>query len=207
MLLACMLSGCALFKQHPEPPPDVGEVNLWLNLYSAAYAEPLPRRVYVFPPLRVDQKKRPVEEYIPVEDELGRLSWSAPGNHSGDIRETVEEEFRSAGFQLVNFDQLLKSEEAHSVLVVTLYHSGGLIDEGSELAANQTADVLFVRLAAGTMPKSLKPRLRRDRINQEILVRMNPEDKTLGAIKAAMVQAVRHFGINREWVETVPIHK
>ena len=153
--------GCA---SAPNGPSPVAPSQLLLRLASntATESAKIPKRVYIFPPLRCDAEGRPEQSYTQGVREDGSIDWLPPDEKSREWLALLGSLFASRGYEIVPYSAVLQSAEAHSVLVVSAYYSRPYRIGGDDGAAYS----LFTRLAGDTYPLDLDSSLKRTVFNQ-----------------------------------------
>ncbi len=106
------------------PQPATAPTHLHYTAVSAVKRTAIPTTVYLFPPLLCDAKGKPKESLSPVEDPaLGITDWVAPSAKSKTLRRQLENQFRSRGNRVVTFQDVLTSDDPHSILIVSSFYS------------------------------------------------------------------------------------
>ena len=161
-LFAILLAvGCA---SAPKGPALVAPSELLIRLasHTATESAKIPKRVYIFPPLRCDAEGRPEQSYTQGISEDGSIDWLPPDEKSREWLELLGSHFKSRGYEVVPYSEVLQSVEAYSVLVVSAYYSRPYPIGGDGGGAYS----LFTRLAGDTYPLDLDPSLKRTAFNQ-----------------------------------------
>jgi len=198
LLLGLMgLTACGHLRTPKIPKQKPGQITLKIHA-SFKKEKGIIRRVYVFPPLEIDEKGVPTEELYHSFDDKGHLLWHAPAEESRLIQSQIEGQLEKRGFRLVPYQDVLDPQNEHAIFVFNPYYTSVLVgnDEGGKHVC-----VLFVKLVAVTIPGDLDLLKKKDRINQEILVRFHLSDDMDAVIKEAFRHAVKDIGENDQWVE------
>lgn len=163
----------------------------------------IPKRVYVFPALRLNAEGQEIDQlaYRTLEDNT--LGWYSPAPLGLELKLIVEKKMGSLGFVPVSFGDLTASTEDHSILVLNPYYA-----EASASRDNPSADVeeswtTFSRITATTFPKDLNPAGKRGLMNQELVSLFNGKEKGRDVIKYSHAYLLDHIGQNRQWSESI----
>lgn len=163
----------------------------------------IPRRVYVFPPLKVDHEGVPTEKHIPSVDGAGQTHWHTSSPDAAGMRVAIERQLRKQGFHTVTFRELTEERDGHSILVFFPYYSGVLADKDG----SKQKQTHFVRLSGATFSESLDASQKRELINQEVLITSPVSADTVSMLNVGFWHAVKRIGKNDEWVEGYTIKK
>ncbi|MGB0344766.1 MAG: hypothetical protein ACPGGJ_05150, partial [Coraliomargarita sp.] len=202
-----LMVGCASGGA-PEVAGKTASFNLpkyvLLMQAKAAYAEAqgtfLPKRAYVFPPLRIDPEGRPFDALQHRTGPGGSLFWNSPAPRAAEVKSVVEQALRKRGFVIVGFQALSGASGGHQVLVVNPYFTQRLAVEDQE-----SVERVFVRLTGSTFPASMDPAGKIDRFNQEAIVFFDHELAVLDVAKRVLSALVQDIGRNRQWQDRLHI--
>jgi hypothetical protein len=163
----------------------------------------LPKRVYVFPALRLNAEGQQVDQlaYRTLED--GTLGWYSPAPMGLELKLIAEKKMRSLGFVPVSFGDLTASVEDHSILVLNLYYNTASASRDNPAADEAESWTTFSRISAATFPKDLNPAEKRDLMNQELVSLFNGKEKGPDVIKYSHAYLLEHIGQNRQWSESI----
>ncbi|NBB80101.1 MAG: hypothetical protein GVY36_11765 [Verrucomicrobia bacterium] len=163
----------------------------------------LPKRVYVFPALRVNPQGQPTDElaYRTLEDNT--LGWYSPAPLGLELKLIVEKKMRQLGFVPVSFGDLTASSKDHSILVVNLYYAEASASRDNPDADEAESWTTFSRISAATFPKDLNPAKKRDLMNQELVSLFNGKEKGRDVIKYSHAYLLDFIGQNRQWSESL----
>ena len=207
-----MLTACQTRSGDEAAATDSGTKRLYLPKWnflakaSATFNEDfsqVPKRVYVFPALRLNAEGQQIDQlaYRTLEDNT--LGWYSPAPLGLELKLIVEKKLRSLGFIPISFGDLTASTEDHSVLVLNLYYA-----EASASRDNPGADVTeswttFSRITAATFPRDLNPSNKRGLMNQELVSLFNGKEKGRDVIKYSHAYLLDYVGQNRQWSESI----
>jgi len=190
-LLAAAGLLCSCSRPLPAGGPiSPGTVVVTTVSSCAAEGHVLPKRVYIFPPLKIDREGAVQESYTYSEDENGVLEWHAPSAGAEHIRGLLDSRLRRQGFHPVPFQTLLDDPYGHAILVITSYFT--------ESWGTGQARTLFTRLTGSTFDRDLNPESKHDRFNQESLSLHHKDESEVAVIRAAFVHAVQKIGESGE---------
>jgi len=199
LLLGLMgLTACGHLRTPRIPKPKPGQITLKASAAYKRYDDRIIRRVYVFPALEIDEQGVPTEELYHSLDEKGHLIWHAPAEKSRLIQSEIERLLEKRGFRLVPYQDVLDPRYEHAILVFNPYYTSVLAEKEED---GKHVYVLFIKLLASTIPGDLDLLKKKDRINQESLVRFHPSDDVDSVTIAAFRNAVKNIGKNEQWVE------
>lgn len=168
--------------------------------YAKSLGSSLPKKAYVFPPLRIDMNGKPVEALQHRIGADGRLVWGSPVPRAAEVKSVVEQALRRRGFVIVGFESLGGTSREHGVLVVNPYFTQQLGVEGQEFVER-----VFVRLTGSTFPASMDPAGKIDRFNQEAIVFFDDNLSALDVAKRVLAKLVQTIGQSRQWQDRLHI--
>jgi hypothetical protein len=194
LALLLIFSGCG--KLEPSQKAEVGpnQVMLRLRLASQTPIAELPRRVYIFPPLRCDETGKPEQSFRRAESRDGSVQWLPPDEKSALWLTSLQELLVKEGYQSVSYDELTRpgSSSAHDVLVINAYYSQPYrIGRGSQAAYS-----LFVRVSGATYPLDLDPSGKREHFLQIVTAFFLDRRQADQVPPIAMAAAINLFGSN-----------
>ncbi len=209
IFLTSLLMGC-LGPKNGAVDREVLSVNLprWSFLASAsgqmeAGRERLPKVVYVFPALRLNDLGQPMDRMRHREDTAGGLLWSSTAPAGHEIKMILEKKLRQKGFAPGTFSALTQAPDGHTILVVNpFYKEAGPSSYNSESAANASW-INLIRIEAATFPLDLDPNKKREIFVLEAVSLFNDQNLDEQVIKRAAAYLLDHIGRSGTWSERV----
>jgi hypothetical protein len=161
----------------------------------------LPARVFIFPPLRVNNSGNPREALIPIQDSNGNIiKWNSPTPHAEEVRQSIESVFAERGFRIIPFSVLMNQKEDYKVLVVAPYLSDAHLLNAEKSDRKVT---FFVSLSGFLFPSDLNPEKRKTAFAQHVQVLCQRSDSFRAVIDAAYRSAVINIGKTRVFKDFV----
>lgn len=209
IFLISLLVGC-LGPNNGSVDREVVSVNLprWSFLASAsgqmeAGRERLPKVVYVFPALRLNDQGQPMDQMRHREDAAGGLLWSSTAPAGHEIKMIIEKKLRQKGFAPGTFSALTQAPEGHAILVVNpFYKEAGPSSYNSESAADASW-INLIRIEAATFPLDLNPNKKRELFALEAVSLFNDRSLDDQVFKCAAAYLLDHIGRSGTWSERV----
>lgn len=201
LLAGCQTSGGGQTGASVQPyVPKPGVIKVFLTANAAPGGIGHARRVYVFPPLLIDDNGHPLGELSYLVDNEGRLSWRSEAPDASGIKAFLVAHLRNNGYQPVSFETLSNVEKDHSILVINPYFSAPLQD-----GKNPAAPFVFARIIVATYPASLAPGERLELVNLETLSFYHPQDDPLSVVRRSLQHAISYMGMDRDWIQELSL--
>jgi len=206
-----LLAGCRNGANvDSESEASVLRIPTWFFLAraSATFAEgqeEVPKRVYVFPALRLNAAGQPIDQLAPRQGADSALSWYSRAPLGAELKAIVEKKLRTKGFRPMSFQEMVDFPEGHSVLVFNLYYAEASASKDNPSADPNSSWTTFVRITAATFPQNLNPQAKRDVMNQELVSIFNDREKGEGVIKRSAIYLLDYIGVTRQWKESINI--
>jgi hypothetical protein len=205
LVLTCLLVGC-LGRNNGSVDREVVAVTLprWSFLASAsgqmeAGRQRLPKAVYVFPALRLNDQGQPMDRMRHREDDSGGLLWSSTAPAGHEIKMILEKKLRQQGFVPGTFSALTQAPEGHAILVLNPYYKeAGPSPYNSESAADASW-INLIRIEAATFPLDLDPNKKREIFALEAVSLFNDQNLDDQVVKRAATYLLDHVGRSGTW--------
>jgi hypothetical protein len=163
----------------------------------------VPKRVYVFPALRLNTNGQPIDQLSPRQMTDGALQWYSQAPLGSQLKVVVENKLSKEGFRPISFQEMMDYPEGHSILVFNLYYAETSASKDNPTADPDSSWTTFTRITAATFPQDLNPQAKRDIMNQEVVTLFNDREKGAGVIKRSANYLLDYMGITRQWSESV----
>jgi hypothetical protein len=209
LLSLTFLAGCRTGADSgSESEATILRIPTWFFLarVSTTFAkgqEEVPKRVYVFPALRLNAAGQPVDPLTPRQGADGALSWYSTAPLGAELKAIVEKKLSTKGFYPMSFQEMMDYPEGHSILVFNLYYAETSASKDNPTADPDSSWTTFTRITAATFPQDLNPQAKRDIMNQEVVTLFNEQKKGEGVIKRSADYLLNYMGITRQWSESV----
>jgi hypothetical protein len=194
----------------PVDSPDVASIQMpsWSFLASvSAQVEKgrteIPRRVYVFPALRLNDQGQPIEQLAYREDASGRLLWSTSSKMGNELKSIIEKKLSARGFSVVSFDALTHAEVGHAVLVLNPYYKDAAPSSYNQVGDTEASWTVYTRIDAATFPLSLNPQAKREVLSMESISLFNRLRLTEDVTKRSASYLIEHLGRRGVWSQVV----
>lgn len=208
-VLVVLLSGCLGRGDLPERDEAVSvRIPRWSFLASAkgqleSGRHEVPKAVYVFPALRLDDEGKPMDQLLHREGASGDLKWvsTAPAGH--EIKMILEKKLREKGFTPYPFSTLAEAEEDHSILVVNPYYKEAGPSPYNPEGLDEASWSNLIRIEAITFAGNLNPNTKRGVFALELLSLFNDQQLDHDVVKRATSYLLDHIGRTGNWSERV----
>jgi len=173
---------------------------------SASFAKDqkeVPKRIYVFPALRLNAAGQPIDQLSHRQQADGTLAWYSPAPLGSELKAILVKKLSKKGFRALSFQEMMDYPEGHSILVFNLYYAETSASKDNPTADPDSSWTTFLRITAATFPQDLNPKAKRDIMNQEVVTLFNDQQKGVGVIKRSVDYLLDYIGITRQWSESV----
>ena len=185
---------CATNSKSPNPAAQKRAEGT-LFTFQAAAAPRIPVKFYVFPPLKSNSKGVPIEKLIPVTDAQGSTSeWNAASGKSNRLRDSLKEQLRASGYEVISFGELLRVNQPYSVLVISSFYSKPEAVENNG-QPNETRASL-VMLKGSIFDIDLNPSKKKNSVKVDGLIRFPAATALPDPVGSGMMEAFRKIGEN-----------
>lgn len=209
LILTVFLSGCRGRNATPVDR-EVVSVNLprWSFLASAtgkmeAGRDPLPKRVYVFPALRLNDQGQPMDRMLHRGDGFGGLLWSSTAPAGHEIKRILEKKLRQKGFAPDTFSALTQASEGHAILVLNPYYKEASPSSYNPDATAEASWVNLIRIEGATFPLDLDPNQKREIFALDLVSLFNDQNLDDEVVKRAAIYLIDEIGRSGTWSERV----
>lgn len=165
--------------------------------------ETLPRRAYVFPPLRLDGAGRPIDALAYRLNAEGTLDWFSPAPQAAEIQRVIQNKLKSKGFTLVSFQELSEMDSSHAVSVLNPYFTEARAASGE--ADGNEGWTAFVRVTAASFPFDLNPLGKKDLMNQEVVTLFKEKESSIEVVKRSSEYLLDFMGQRRQWSDSISL--
>lgn len=209
--LLLILAGCETTSPDDEEPSEsdqvveevaAHEVFVVVETLQSVRLGSLPRPLYVYPPLMINDQGQPMEQLSYAETTSGAIDWVPPSALSVRWRTVLLGLFAKRGSQPVTFEAVTSMNNPHSILIVNAFYTPPLRRSGDHPEAPLE---IRTRIVGFTIDDSLDPSSRRNHFDVTTRSYFSDEADAPVAVSANFQAAFQRIGIQGLATIKIPV--